>query len=171
MAVGSLVRPVTGEVTGHARGADSPALKVAMRRGGASFPDVPDPRFRIVCAPSALVGLPPAWAIEILADGEIALLADDDGFAAINDVAHALGLVSVPLVRREKTVEHQHETVMTYANRLPLIWVGENFSETVTTWARARGPMTLLVEAKGPLSEDERRRIDRFVSILGRQSE
>ena len=31
--------------------------------------------------------------------------------------------------------------------------------------------MTLLVEARGPLADDERRRIDRFVAILGRQSE
>jgi hypothetical protein len=31
--------------------------------------------------------------------------------------------------------------------------------------------MTLLVEADGPLSDDERRRIDRFVATLGRQSE
>jgi hypothetical protein len=107
----------------------------------------------------------------MLADGEIALLADNGGLAGINDVAHALGLISVPLVRREETLERQHETVMAYADRLPLVWVGENFSETVTAWARARGPMTLLVEAKGALSEDERRRIDRFVAILGRQSE
>jgi len=121
--------------------------------------------------PSALVGLPPAWAIEMLGDGEIALLADDGGFAAINEVAHTLGLTSVALVRQEETVERQHETVMAYAGRLPLVWVGEGFSETVSAWARARGPMTLLVEATGPLPEDERRRIDRFVAILGRQSE
>jgi len=107
----------------------------------------------------------------MLGEGEIALLADDGGFAAINDVAHALGLISVPLVRREETVDEQHETVMAYAARLPLVWVGENFSEKVVAWARARGPMTLLVEATGPLSEDECRRIDRFVAILGRQSE
>jgi hypothetical protein len=31
--------------------------------------------------------------------------------------------------------------------------------------------MTLLVETPGPLSEDERRRIERFVVILGRQAE
>jgi hypothetical protein len=124
-----------------------------------------------VCVPSALVGLAPAWAIEMLADGEIALLADAGGFAAINDVAHALGLISISLVRREETAEDQHETVMTYADRLPLVWVGESFSETVTTWARCRGPMTLLVETMGPLSEEERRRIDRFVAVLGRQSE
>jgi hypothetical protein len=107
----------------------------------------------------------------MLRDGEIALLADGGGFAAINEVAHTLGLISVPLVRREETLERQQETVMAYADRLPLVWVGRGFSETVTAWASARGPMTLLVEATGPLSEDERRRIDRFVAILGRQSE
>jgi hypothetical protein len=31
--------------------------------------------------------------------------------------------------------------------------------------------MTLLVEPAGPLPEEERRRIERFVAILGRQSE
>ena len=130
-----------------------------------------EPEFHFVCVPSALVGLAATWATEMLADGEIALLADDGGFGAINEVAHALGLISIPLVRREETVERQHETVMTYADRLPLVWVGESFTETVTTWARVRGPMTLLIEATGPLSEDERRRIERFVAILGRQSE
>jgi hypothetical protein len=121
--------------------------------------------------PSALVGVPVGWATEMLKDGEIALLADDGGLAAVNDVAHALDRISIPLVRREETVERQHETVMAYTDRLPLVWVGTGFSDTVTAWARARGPMTLLVEATGALSEDERRRIDRFVAILGRQSE
>ena len=60
---------------------------------------------------------------------------------------------------------------MAYGGRLPLVWVGEDFSEKVTAWARARGPMTLLVEAKCLLSEDERRRIDRFIASLGRQSD
>ena len=92
-------------------------------------------------------------------------------FAAINEVAHTLGLTSVPLVRREETVERQRETVMAYADRLPLVWVGEDFSETVTAWARDRGPMTLLVQATDTLAEDERRRIERFVAILGRQAE
>ena len=31
--------------------------------------------------------------------------------------------------------------------------------------------MTLLVEHDGPLPEEERRRIERFVAILGRQAE
>ena len=31
--------------------------------------------------------------------------------------------------------------------------------------------MTLLVEAAGPLSDDERKRVERFAVILGRQAE
>jgi hypothetical protein len=31
--------------------------------------------------------------------------------------------------------------------------------------------MTLLVAANGPLAEDERRRVERFVATLGRQAE
>ena len=142
-----------------------------MRPDAASFPEVSEPGFRFVCVPSALVGLPAVWATEMLGDGEIALLADAGGVAAINEVAHTLGLISVPLLRCEETVERQQDTVMAYADRLPLVWVGEAFCETVTAWARARGPMTLLVEASGQLSADERRRIDRFVAILARQSE
>jgi hypothetical protein len=46
-----------------------------------------------------------------------------------------------------------------------------DFSGTVRTWARDRGPMTLLVEVDGALPEVERRRIERFLAILGRQSE
>jgi len=107
----------------------------------------------------------------MLVGGEIALLADSGGLAAINDVTHRLGLITVHLVRLEETAERQEETVMAYADRLPLVWVSEDFSETVVFWARARGPMTLLVKATGPLSEDERHRVDRFVAILGRQSE
>ena len=121
--------------------------------------------------PSALVGVPVGWATEMLKDGEIALLADGGGLAAINEVAHTLDRASIPLVRREEAVERQDDTVMAYTDRLPLVWVAPGFSDTVTAWARARGPMTLLVEATGALSEDERRRIDRFVAILGRQSE
>jgi hypothetical protein len=132
---------------------------------------VSEPGFHFVCAPSALVGLPAEWVTEMLGDGKIALLVDGGGFAAINDVAHTLGLISIPVLRREETVARQQDTVIAYAGRLPLVWVGADFSETVTAWATARGPMTLLVDATGPLSDDERRRIDRFVAILGRQSE
>ena len=142
-----------------------------MRPEPGSFPDVSEPRFHFVCAASAVVGLPAEWVTEMLGDGEIALLPGGGSFAAINEVAHTLGLISVPLVRREETAERQQATVMAYADRLPLVWVDEEFSETVTAWARDRGPMTLLVHATGPLPEDERRRIERFVAILGRQTE
>lgn len=128
-------------------------------------------RFHFVCAASALVGVPAEWVTEMLADGEIALLADGGGFDAINEVAHTLGLTSVPLVRHEETEERQQETVMAYADRLPLVWVDEDFGEMVTAWARNRGPMTLLLQARGRLAEDERRRIERFVASLGRQAE
>jgi hypothetical protein len=107
----------------------------------------------------------------MLRDGEIALLADAGGFVAVNELAHELGLITVPLVRGEDTPARQQETVMAYAEGLPLVWVGEQFDDTVTTWARDRGPMTLLVATDGPLADEERRRIDRFVAILGRQSE
>ena len=60
---------------------------------------------------------------------------------------------------------------MAYADRLPLVWVDNGFGEKVTTWAHDRGPMTLLVQASGPLAGDERRRIERFVASLGRQAE
>ena len=61
--------------------------------------------------------------------------------------------------------------MITYAQSLPLVWVSAGFSDAALTWARDRGPMTLLVTADAPLSEDERRRIERFVATLGRQSE
>lgn len=130
-----------------------------------------DPNFRFVCVPAALAGSPAGWAADMLRAGEIALLADDGGFAAANAVAHDLGLYSIPLVRSEDAPERQESTVMSYANSLPLVWVAEAFSETATEWAKTRGPMTLLIEADGPLPDEQRRRIDRFVAILGRQSE
>jgi hypothetical protein len=142
-----------------------------LRSEAASFPGVNEPRFHFVCSASALVGLPAEWVTEMLGDGEIALLADGGGLEAINEVAHTLGLISIPVVRREATSERQQVTVVAYADRLPLVWVGEDFTQTVADWARDRGPMTLLVQASGPLSADERRRIDRFVAILGRQAE
>ena len=130
-----------------------------------------DPSFRFVCVPNALAGAPSGWAREMLQDGEIALLADDGGLEAINDVAHALGLMSVPLVRGEESSERQEQTVMAYAEHLPLVWASAGFSDAAAVWARDRGPMTLLVSADAPLSEEERRRIERFVATLGRQSE
>ena len=136
-----------------------------------NVPDVSEPRFLFLCAPSALAGVPAEWVTEMLADGEIAVFADSGGLAAINEVAHTLGLLSVPLVRGEETMERQQETAMVYADRLPLVWVDQDFGEKVTAWARDRGPMTLIVRATGPLAEDERRRIERFVASLERQAE
>jgi hypothetical protein len=107
----------------------------------------------------------------MLREGEIALLADAGGLAAINDVAHALGLASIALVRGEQSAARQEETVMGLAASLPLVWVAAGFGDAVRAWAHDRGPMTLLVEADAPLSDEERRRIDRFVATLGRQSE
>jgi hypothetical protein len=130
-----------------------------------------DPSFRFVCVPNALAGAPAGWAREMLHDGEIALLPDDGGLDSINDVAHDLGLASVALVRGEDSTALQEETVMAYAGSLPLVWVGAGFGEAAAAWARDRGPMTLLVTADSPLSEEERRRIERFVATLGRQSE
>jgi hypothetical protein len=138
-------------------------------------PGVPplSPSFRFVCVPTALVGAGgrDQWAREMLRDGEIALLPTDGGLAAIDEVAHDLGLVSVGVIRGEADGERQQRTVIEYAQALPLIWVGESFDESTTEWAQDRGPMTLLVQASGRLSDEERRRIDRFVATLGRQSE
>ena len=130
-----------------------------------------EPSFRFVCVPDALTGAPAGWASEMLQDGEIALLAGNGGLDAVNAVAHDLGLVSVPVVRGEASGGRQEQTVMAYAESLPLVWVSAGFSAGAAAWARDRGPMTLLVEASGALSGDERRRIERFVATLGRQSE
>ena len=130
-----------------------------------------EPSFRFVCVPDALAGAPSGWAGEMLQDGEIALLPGAGGLEAINAVAHDLGLVSVPLVRGEDSAGLQEQTVMAYAESLPLVWVSAGFSDGATVWARDRGPMTLLVAADAALSDDERRRIERFVATLGRQSE
>jgi hypothetical protein len=130
--------------------------------------------FRFVCVPAALTDSAPglaAWAREMLREGEIALLPDDGGLGAVNDVAHALELVSVPLIRGEANDGTQEKTVIAHAEAMPLVWVAATFTQDAVRWAHDRGPMTLLVHADGPLSDDERRRIDRFVATLGRQSE
>ncbi len=127
--------------------------------------------FRMACRPAALAGAPEGWAAETLRHGEIALLVDDGGLEAINAAAHALGFVTVSIVRSEDSAALQEQTVMAFAGSLPLIWVGETFSDSVQAWARERRPMTLLVEVDGPLPEDERGRIGRFHALLGRQTE
>jgi hypothetical protein len=133
---------------------------------------VATPIFRLVCVPGALDGAPRGWAAEMLRDGEVALLVDDGGMAAISAVAHALDLLAVRVLRGEASAEEQEQTVIAHAASLPLVWIGGGFSDAARTWARQRGPMTLLVEvADGPVPEAERRRIDRFVALLGRQAE
>ena len=75
------------------------------------------------------------------------------------------------MIRGEDDGDRQEKTVIEYAEALPLVWVGDNFSDAAAQWAHDRGAMTLLVQADGPLPDEERRRIDRFVATLGRQSE
>jgi hypothetical protein len=131
---------------------------------------VPEARFRFVCVPSALAGTPVGWAREMLEEGEVALLAAE-GLDAVDRVAHELDQSAIVLLRTEQSTDLQDQTVMAYADALPLVWVGAEFSDEARSWARDRGPMTLLSEASGPLGDEERRRIDRFLASLGRQSE
>jgi hypothetical protein len=131
---------------------------------------VPEPRFRLVCIPSALAGTPAGWARDMLGQGEVALLASD-GLDVINQVARELEQITITLVRAEPNRDQQDATVMAYADTLPLVWVAHDFSDQVKRWAHDRGAMTLLSEASGPLGDEDRRRIDRFLAILGRQSE
>lgn len=129
------------------------------------------PIFRMVCTPSALAGAPPGWAASVLRDGELALLVDEGGLEAINAAAHALDLVTMPIVRQEETAAAQAQTVIALAESLPLVWVAAGLTEAERKWAHDRPPMTLLVEVDGPLPEAERARIERFLALLARQSE
>ena len=138
------------------------------------------PLFRVVCVPGALDGAPDGWAADMLRDGEVALLADGHtssesgdraGLDGIDRVANALGSEAVLVVRRESSADRQDATVMAYAGSLPLVWLAERFSDVVRGWARDRAPMTLLVEVDGALSDEDRGRVERFVALLGRQSE
>ncbi|MGH2943155.1 MAG: hypothetical protein ACRDLN_10350 [Solirubrobacteraceae bacterium] len=130
-----------------------------------------DPLFRLACAPGVLDAAPAGWVATMLEEGEVALLADGGGLDAITALAHALDLVVVPVLRAERTPEQQEATVIAYAAAKPLVWIAAAFSEEARSWADRRGPMTLLIESGGALSEDERKRVERFVVILGRQAE
>ena len=130
-----------------------------------------DPLFRLACAPGVLAAAPDGWVATMLEEGEVALLADDGGLDAITALAHDLDMVTVPVLRAEDTREQQEATVMAYAGAKPLVWIAGSFGEAAQDWAHERGPMTLLVESGGPLSEDERKRVERFTVILGRQAE
>jgi hypothetical protein len=129
------------------------------------------PSFLMVCRSAAIAGAPRGWATATLRDGEVALLVDDGGQDAIDAAARALGQPAVLLVRRESGPEAQEQTVIEFAGSLPLVWVTDDFSESARSWARDRGPMTLLVSAPGALSGDERARIGRFVTLLARQTD
>ncbi|HUR83805.1 MAG TPA: hypothetical protein VMY78_00540 [Solirubrobacteraceae bacterium] len=130
-----------------------------------------DPLFRLVCTAGVLADTPDGWVVTMLQEGELALLVDGGGLDAITALAHSLDLVTIPLLRTEESPAQQDSTVMSYAQSKPLIWIGREFGEAATRWAHQRGPMTLLVESDGALAAQERRRIERFVVILGRQAE
>jgi hypothetical protein len=130
-----------------------------------------DPLFRLVCSPGTIDATPDGWVGTLLDDGELALLVDDGGLEAVSAVAHDLDVVTVPLLRVEHSGEQQERTVMRYAGAMALVWIAPSFGEQAQQWARERGPMTLLVETGEPLSDEERKRIERFVVILGRQAE
>ncbi len=78
--------------------------------------------FRFVCAPSALAGTPAGWAREMLEEGEVALLGAE-GLDAVDRVAHDLDQRAIVLVRTEQGRDLQDQTVMAYAEALPLVWV------------------------------------------------
>ena len=130
-----------------------------------------DPIYRFVCVPGALGDITRTWSREMLEVGELALLPGAGGLEAVDAVAHALGLVSVSVLRGEASRDTQAETVISFAGSLPLVWIDGEFSDRISHWAQERGPMTLLVQTHGALSDDEQRRIARFVAALGRQSE
>ncbi len=130
-----------------------------------------DTLFRLACAPGVLAAAPDGWVAAMLEEGEVAVLADDGGLDAITALAHDLGMVTVPVLRAESTAEQQEATVMAYAAAKPLIWIAGSFGEAARDWAHKRGPMTLLVDATAALSDDERKRVERFAVILGRQAE
>lgn len=130
-----------------------------------------DPVFRLVCVPAALADASAEWARAMLAEGEIALLRGDGGLDEIDALAHQLGLRAITLLRGEGDLPGQAQTVIEFAAALPLVWIAPSFPAEVETWAHDRGPTTLLVATVGSLGGDERRRIERFVATLGRQSE
>jgi hypothetical protein len=130
-----------------------------------------DPVFRLVAPPAALDGAPAGWATELLRQGEMALAVDAGGLDAIDAVARALDEPAVRVLRREATSAAAEGSVREFAAGLALIWIAPDFGDDARAWARDRAPMTLLVEHDGPLPEEERRRVERFVAILGRQAE
>jgi hypothetical protein len=132
---------------------------------------VTDPVFRLVAPATALEAAPKGWAKELLRQGEMALALDAASLDAIDAVARALEQPAVAVLRREPTSLAAEASVREFAAGLALVWIAPAFGDDARAWARDRAPMTLLVEHDGALPEDERRRIERFVAILGRQAE
>lgn len=129
-----------------------------------------DPLFRLVCAPATLTGSPDGWAVEMLQDGAVAVTADAGDLQAIGDAARTLGVTAIPVVRSEATPAEQERTVFAHAGSLALVWTAPSFSAEARAWAQKRGPMTLLVDVDSELSAEDRRRVERFVSILSGQA-
>ncbi len=130
-----------------------------------------DPLFRMVCVPDALIGTPDGWAADLLGDGQLVLSAGPGGLDAVDRVLHALDFWTANVVRTEADAQAQEDTVMALAGGLALVWIAPTFSDRARTWAQARAPMTLLVEVDRTLPEVERRRIERFLALLGRQAD
>jgi len=128
------------------------------------------PIFRLVCVPAALNSAPDGWARDMLGDGEVAVQVDDGGLEAVDAVARALDVTAIRVVRREPTAEEQERTVIRHAGDLPLVWIAPAFSDAARAWARERPPMTLLVDVDGPLPDEDRQRIERFLRILTGQA-
>jgi hypothetical protein len=149
--------------------ADEVTAYVEARRG--TVRAVTDPVFRLVAPASALEDAPAGWARELLRQGEMALALDAGDLDAIDAVARALERPAVSVLRRESTPVAAEASVREFAAGLALVWIAPAFGDDARAWARDRAPMTLLVEHHGPLPEQERRRIERFVAILGRQAE
>jgi uncharacterized cupin superfamily protein len=159
--------PDTGQWVIH--NGDEVTAYVEARRG--TVRAVTDPVFRLVAPASALEAAPAGWARELLRQGEMALALDGGDLDAIDAVARALERPAVSVLRRESTPVAAEASVREFAAGLALVWIAPTFGDDARAWARDRAPMTLLVEHDGPLPEEERRRIERFVAILGRQAE
>src|SRR3954468_5318837 len=101
-----------------------------------------DALFRMGCVPAALDG----WSLDMLRDGEVALLVDDGGLDAVNAVAHRLDAATVPVAGTEDSPRAREDPFVAYAASLPLVWIAPGFSDDARGWARDRGPMTLLVD-------------------------
>ena len=127
------------------------------------------PIFRMVAPGTVFADAPSGWAVDTLRDGEVALLVDGGGLDAVDAAARALDLLAVPVMRHEPAADAQERAVIAYAASLPLVWVAGEFTDQGRAWAHDRGPMTLLVTASGALTEEDRRRIGRFVTLLARQ--